>query len=427
MKDPDYSFGYHRYDFTEEYGVIVTFERFIEQRGEWHAYLTVEADLAYYGEMSNPHILFAKHNLSSDQARAQKCKRLEERIPLNGGWEAMLETACTRSLQERWAGGPMVKIGKLEQRTDSPYMLYPLVREEASTVLYGPGGTGKSYLSLYIAMLIQYSQNTGDLITKQSNVLYLDWESSVQDLNARLSALSKGIGMECEINYRNCWVPLVDDINTIQQICMEHDIGLIIVDAKAASIGGDINDARQTVAMFNALRSLGTTNLIIDHVSKESTQGPIGSVYNVNAARDVGEGRSSHGTDPSVLKLGLYHRKTNAGKLHSGFGIEFRFQDDAQQNIETVWVKYEESIQEDSELRRGLPMHEQIESALKGNFDYVNSELTYAAMTVDEIAEAIGAKPTSVQSRLSDSRFRGKLWQRSGPSSYEYIDRPERD
>ena len=68
MKDPDYSFGYHRYDFTEEYGVIVTFERFIEQRGEWHAYLTVEADLAYYGEMSNPHILFAQQNLASDQA-----------------------------------------------------------------------------------------------------------------------------------------------------------------------------------------------------------------------------------------------------------------------------------------------------------------------------------------------------------------------
>lgn len=420
------TFGFHDYDFTEEYGVNVRVERFVEQRGEWHAYLQINADPVVHPSLESPHVIFTKHNLSSSTARRGLCRTLETRIDLNGDWESVMELVCTRSLRHRWEGAPLEKIGQIPKRIDSPYLLYPIIREGAPTVLYGAGGTGKSYISLYMALLIQYGQNIGRMVTKQCNVLYMDWESNTADLNDRLSALAKGIGIpNAEVYYRNSYLPLVEDINEIQRIVAENEIGFVVVDAKAASIGGMINEAKQTVEMFNALRSLGVTSLIIDHVSKESTQGPIGSVYNVNAARDVWELRASQAANANTSKIGLYHRKTNAGRRHDAFGLEFTFKDDENEIIDSVLIS-ETDIAADPDTRKGLAMQDQITAVLRENIQYtMDGGHSYEPMTVDEIRIAIGSSNLdSVATRLSDRRFnsRSGRWQRTAPGKYAYLE-----
>ena len=183
----------------------------------------------------------------------------------------------------------MARIGQLPKRTEVPYLLYPVIRKGTPVILYGAGGIGKSYVSLFFAMLIQHNIQVGMLIPQQANCLILDFESGQDDMNERLSALGKGMGIEADLLYRYCHLPLNSDIDTISRLIHENDIGLVIVDSRGAAVGGQINEARETMEMYNALRSLNVTSLIIDHVSKESNSSPIGSIYNFNEARSIYE------------------------------------------------------------------------------------------------------------------------------------------
>ena len=415
------SFGLHTFDF-EEYGIHVTVDRFIETRGDWHGYIRIKGNTAVHPQLQGSHIIFHKINLSSGNSRKSLSRTLESRLELNGAWEEILEEVCTRSILRRWEGAPLKKIGRQERPSDAPYLLYPVIREGAPTVLYGEGGLGKSYCSLLFSILIQYGISMGKFAPKSGNVLYLDWESSESDLNARCAALSKGLGIDAELYYRNCWVPFIDDINTINTMVTENNIKLIIVDAKAAAIGGAINESQPTINLFNGLRSLGVTSLIIDHVSKESSRGPIGSVFNVNAARDVWELRATQQPASSSSKMFFYHRKTNSGRRHSPFGLHFRFEDDENQNIESVWVS-ETEVEADPDARKGLSIPEQIGAILKDSMQFdMSGGISYLPMSKEEIAEAIPqSNIKTITARLSDNRFNGVLWERVKGAAGLYI------
>ena len=287
-----------------------------------------------------------------------------------------------------------------------------MVRKNAPCLLFGPGGIGKSYLSLYISLLVQHNITISGLLPQQANVLYIDYESGDEDLNYRLAALSKGLGLEVELNYRYCHQPLVDDIVALGDMILENDIGMVIVDAKGAAVGGWINEARQTMDMFNSLRSLNVTSIIIDHVSKENADAPIGSIYNFNEARNIWEMRGSQNVDSDSMIVGLYHKKTNSGKLHKPFGLEFVFKDDEQGNIDTVYVN-EKDVAEDPVIRKGLTITAQIEYLLLNN---KNSNGQYIAMSPDEIARDLGLKKPDTETILSD--WEGKKSNTHGAALY---------
>lgn len=400
----------HEYDYNE-FGIKVKVTRLEQEKGDVKAYIKFDADLYKHPHLDNPHIMFTRHNLSSGTTRIRLGKDLETRLPLDH-WAGILEQVCSKSIDAFWQGSPIIKIGKQPKRKEIPYLLYPMVRKNAPCIIFGPGGIGKSYLSLYISLLVQHNITISGLLPQQANVLYLDYESGDEDLNDRLAALSKGLGLEVELNYRYCHQPLVDDIVALSDMILENDIGMVIVDAKGAAVGGWINEARQTMDMFNSLRSLNVTSIIIDHVSKENADAPIGSIYNFNEARNIWEMRGSQNVDSDSMIVGLYHKKTNSGKLHKPFGLEFVFKDDEQGNIDTVYVN-EKDVAEDPVIRKGLTITAQIEYLLLNN---KNSNGQYIAMSPDEIARDLGLKKPDTETILSD--WEGKKWNTHGAGLY---------
>ena len=415
-------FGYHQYNFPE-FGMTIKVDRFHESRHELSADVTIEADLGKHPNLVHPHVLLQRQNLSGGRAKQTLAKTLEERVAI-GEWDGIVELFCTRSIRTYRQGAAMVKIGKNPKREEVPYLLYPVIRKDAPCIIYGAGGIGKSYVSLYFALLVQYNLSVGRLAPQPANVLYLDWESGEEDLNDRLAALSKGLGIEAEINYRYCHQSLVDDIDTIASMIAAEDIDLVIVDAKGAAIGGLINEAKETIDMFNALRSLHVTSVIVDHVSKESAGGPIGSVYNLNEARNVWEMRASQAVGSDRSLMGLYHRKTNVGRRHDSFGLEFVFRDDEKANIDTVWVT-ERDPSEDEATRSGMDMWQQIEAFLRESIEVGNNgSFEYVPKTIEEVRAGIGwDNYDTVKTRLSDKKWNNHIWRRAEMGKYVYLER----
>ena len=64
--------------------------------------------------------------------------------------------------------------------------MFPFIRKNAINIIYGAGGSGKSYLSVFLGLLVQSGKSYAGLNPDQGNVLYLDWESEEKDLNERL-------------------------------------------------------------------------------------------------------------------------------------------------------------------------------------------------------------------------------------------------
>ena len=408
----------HEYDYNE-FGIKVKVTRLEQDKGDVKAYIKFDADLYKHPHLDNPHIMFTRHNLSSGTTRIRLGKDLETRLPLDH-WAGILEQVCSKSIDAFWQGSPIIKLGKQPKRKEIPYLLYPMVRKNAPCIIFGPGGIGKSYLSLYISLLVQHNITISGLLPQQANVLYLDYESGDEDLNDRLAALSKGLGLEVELNYRYRHQPLVDDIVALSDMILENDIGMVIVDAKGAAVGGWINEARQTMDMFNSLRSLNVTSIIIDHVSKENQDAPIGSIYNFNESRNIWKLRKTESNDPGTLILGLSNEKSNSGRKHPHMAMKFVFKDDEYGNVDTVWVS-ETEVEEHPDLMQDEPTPRRIQHLLRGNVD-MSTGLSMP-MSPDDIAQSLGIKKSTVQSRLSDGAYSGKpgWWARIGKGQFVYL------
>ena len=399
------SFGYHKYEFEDE-GIIVELKRFNTERHNLYAYVTVQVDLQKYPHMERKHILMERQNLSSGRSKNDLVKTLSSRIDLEN-WQGIVETVCYRSIQRHWEGADPILIGERPKRTEIPYLLYPVIRKDAPCILYGPSGIGKSYVTLYLSALVQHNISVGPFIPQQANVLYLDWESGEDDLNERLQALNKGLEIETQMYYRYCHLPMVDDTETIRQLIVEYDIGLIVVDSKGAAMGGNINEAKETMGLFNAIRSFGVTSLIIDHVAKEKNSGPIGSVYSVNEARNVWEMMANNSQtmgERGISRIGLYHRKTNVGKRYGDIGLEFGFTNDDNLIIDKVTVN-ECDVKDDPVTRKGASVVEQIIGVLKANISHdFDGTGHYQTMTSEEIAETLDIKLNTIRTRLAELR-----------------------
>ena len=414
----EHTFHLHKYEY-DEYGVTLKIDRMEDDKGAVKAYIEVTAHVEKFPGMEGSHITMGQQILSSIQGKKRLVEALHEDLPLPH-WKSIVEQVCTKTIKKFWEGAPVVTIGKQPKKTEAPYLLYPVVRQDAPCIIFGPGGIGKSYISLYFSMLVQHNLSVGSFIPKQANVLYLDYESGEDDLNARLAALSKGMGLDVELKYRYCHQSLANDVETLGTIIAEENIGLLIVDAKGAAVGGWINESRQTMSMYNALRSLNVTSIIIDHVSKENQDAPIGSIYNFNESRNIWKLRKTETNDPGTLVLGLSNEKSNSGRKHPNMAMKFVFKDDEHGNVDTVWVS-ETEVEEHPDLMQDEPTHRRIQHLLKGNVDM--STGLAIPMSPDDIAQSLGLKKSSITSRLSDGAYSGKpgWWARIGKGQFVYI------
>lgn len=317
--------------------------RIKRSRAELHGQIMVKTNIA--GVKTIDGIMhLAQFNLSSSGTRSTLAKYLESRTPGQVGkmdWLDGLETLCQRVIIAEEVGQPYIAVGTTPiAKVSSKFVIDPLVPANVTALLYGPGGSGKSVIALACALSIQ---NGRELIPGvppgiKGNVLYLDWETDGPVINERIQAIAAGANFtSVPITYRRCIRPLAEEAEEISNAVAERDIVFMVIDSAGMAMGtsGEYGDSNEsTLRLFDAIRHIGVSTQIVDHVSKQEMRSkgkvhgllPYGSVYKVNLARSAWEVRNGTSEDDETIRIALIHTKANDSRLKPQIGLEIDWQ-----------------------------------------------------------------------------------------------------
>lgn len=264
-------------------------------------------------------------NLSSTRARQMQAKYLAERSQAKElDWVGWLEELAQRVIAAERRGQPAVLLGDLPRPGPIETLEVdglPLLARHP-VILFGDGGTMKSYLALYIA---------GQLAKRGLRTGIFDWELCGEDHRDRLERL---LGEEMPpIHYVRCTRPLVFEVERLRRIVRDEALDYVIFDSMAFACDGPPEAAEVAGRYFQALRRLGSPgSLHIAHVSKSfegADQKPFGSVFWHNGARATWNVKLQE-TLPGETStaIALHNRKANLSGKRPSVGFEFKFDRD---------------------------------------------------------------------------------------------------
>ena len=324
--------------------------------GEINGQLSITTNIA--GVKTHNGVLHvANFNVMSSSARNTLAKLLQARTPQHPemDWFDGLEWLCQSVIMAETRGEVISEIGH-EPITppDQRWAVQPLVLRGRPSLLFGPGGVGKSLIALACALSVAAEREIipGLVPGLTGPVLYLDWETTPGVINDRIQAIAAGHGFKpVNMLYRRCIRPLADDAEELSMIVAERGVVMIVVDSAAYAMGAsrEYGDANESILrMHDAIRMIGVTSQIVDHVAKSEARGrggtatPYGSAYKTNAARISWEIRKA--TTVSGMAINLYHAKGNDTRDIPPFSINLDWED-----TKIVFRRGEVSVELDEE------------------------------------------------------------------------------
>ena len=314
----------------------------------------------------DPHLHQAKFNFSDSQPRQRLAKQLGE-VYEEAEWTDVLEQVCVYVLKYLRLGEPVKEIWSTDDIAKPQYLLYPIIEKGQPTIIFGDGGSGKSYFGLLIAVTVSlpWEDNPLGLIPSRPGhlPLYLDWEADENTLRYRLQKIVTGCELPAvNIHHRFCSLPLADDIERIRDMIGETKAEFLILDSLGAAAGGDLNTAECALRFLAALRQLKVTSFIIAHNSKDMTTNSksiFGSVFFRNGARLVDELKSCQEPGRAYLEMALFARKANNSGFHKPLGFRLDFEGESVKV--TSW-----DIRTTPELAEHLSLKTRIVTLLRG-------------------------------------------------------------
>jgi uncharacterized protein DUF3854 len=300
-------------------GIMFEVDRLRRERHELTGELCVRCDLpgarTYAGAL-----ITADFNFSSARGRTERAKSLAERAnTAELDWLALLEEFCQRVLAAERIGRPAIDLRELERPTveDALRIEGLSFPKRHPAILFGDGGSAKSYTGLYLA---------GRLVQQGFTVALFDWELAGEDHRDRLERLfGKAMPM---VYYARCERALVYEVDRLRRVVRERDIDYAVYDSIAFACDGPPESAEIASRYFRAVRQVGVGSLHIAHITKADggDQKPFGSAFWHNGARSTWYAQLSDSSpDGRTLEVGFFNRKSNLGRIcpAAGFKIEF--------------------------------------------------------------------------------------------------------
>lgn len=331
-------------------------------------------------------------NLAAPGTRRSHAKALEEVVSIP--WQDILEVAYRKLSEAMLEGEPAVLIRPAPKRS-YPFLVVGLLPEGMETLLWGPGGAGKSWLALALAYHIWKGEPfLGKQIIKPGKTLYLDWETNAEEFARRMGLiLGEGnlFNNEGFLCYKRLELPLIDSLDSLYGIITEFDPVFIVIDSMARAIGGGIMEEEAVSAFFSAVRSLGRTSLIIHHPTKAVlTQSKnsifYGSAYTMWLPRSVWKLETRMTLDGETIKGVLTQMKTNIGKKQPPIAFRMRIE---------PWELTPISMEE---VKPELPLRELITDALnKGKH------------SVKDLADILDRSPSVIRKELHRLKAKGMV------------------
>ncbi len=286
--------------------------------------------------------------------------------------------------------------------TKMSYLVEDFLPNGCISMIYGDGGQGKSYLALYLAILVASGKSFLSKTVKRGKVLYADFELSPELQRQRLEKTCKGLNIEPSLLSDNLHYLAPGSQDNVPTSLMElipaiknEGFDLIVIDSIGAALTGDPEAARDICKLFQQLRELGTV-LLLDHQAKKQKgdkardKTPFGSVYKTNLSRNVWHLSAIPEKGEDTLDCLLKNTKCNFSALSEDLGLSLRF-DNGMFKIEACEI--------DIKFLEHLGVKEQIIIAL--------SNLKEA--TAAEIAEGADLNLGTVKSKMSLLIKEGKV------------------
>ncbi len=379
--------GIHTFVWPEQFKVRVDRIQQSQSRGDIQAEVAVES--LRPGEVG--HITRARVNLLTTVGKNAVVRACKEKVP-DIEWLHLVDTAFEQVIRKAREGEPAVLLADVEASEAIDWRLYPILPEGLVAMLFGLGGSLKTYLAGYWAYLVALGLNGAE----PGNVLILDWESNKDDWSRRMKMIaeSMGHGEAPNIAHRFCALPLAQDIEEIQRMGADLGTDLYIIDSAMYACGGEPEKADPVLTLFRGVRALHKSTLIIGHVNNtEDTKRPYGNVAWWNSSRNLFQVQARQEAGSPAVDVGLYNRKTNVGQIMPpiGYGIEFH-QQASLRYTPGDWVKFSSaSVKDVPELAEHLPDADRVKNALANE----------GRSTAPHIAEATGIRENHVRAVLS--------------------------
>ena len=284
----------------------------------------------------------------------------------------------------------------------------PLARD-LPTIIYGPGGSGKSLLALSICQ---------QLAERGIKCLYIDWEFSGAEHRKRLGQLAGDDIPTDLLHYVRCASPLVVEVSRLASYVTRHDVRFCVFDSVAYAAGGRPEEAEHATAYMRAVSQIGVGSLHLAHAVKseehQESSGPFGSVFWANSARSLWmiKRAPGDGADDHTVEVALTHKKSNTGRLLAPLGLRLTFatRRTTIQNMDLA----------SSTLSTTLPLWQRMRALVAAH-----------PMTVEDIAVELDAQPKSVARAVQRMEiFRrggdGRIWLSSQLSTASAADDEDR-
>jgi hypothetical protein len=280
-------------------------------------------------------------NFSSEPTRARLAKQLHEKLQQEIEWKEVMDYLCQKVQQLARAGDGCIEIYPDEKITPAEQLLEGIIYKGVQNIIYGEKEVLKSTIVYMLGMcvVLPWHDNPLDLEVPKTGIkaLVLDWETDETLYRSCITRLQKGMDMPvCSMFYRRCALPLVDDLEAIQNHIETSKASLLIIDSLGAAAGGERGELKgaESALLFNsALRKIKTpsgpiTSLIIAQTRKgdEDTKKHIyGSVYFTYYARNIFELCRGEEDYQDTIHLALFHRFCNLGEKMRPMGIRAEF------------------------------------------------------------------------------------------------------
>jgi hypothetical protein len=334
-------------------------------------------------------------NLTSVSTRRGVGRAITDRVPSPKGeeldWSGLLDEFCIRVMLAERAGVEVEDVGERPDSIVPKWAFEPFVPHGSYGIVYGPGGLGKSILAVLLAVSVQSGRVLlGGLEPNVfGRVLYLDWETTAEEVDRRVKAVCKGAGVPpTSLKYRRGGGrTLADQVESIARQVDRDEVRFLVVDSATKAIGtsgeGPIEDAANRFS--SALDAIGISALVIDHIPKPKPGerrprggGPIGSVMKTNWARASWEMREARQTgEDQVVHLALYHDKTNTTHKRKPIGYSMTWTDEG--------IRWEKEEITREELVENLTVNDRIDRLLSDHPHTVKELATELDMAENQI------------------------------------------
>ena len=299
--------------------------RLDRRSGELSAELTV---------LGGPVLLHrARLNLASTRTRSELTNHLAKRMA-GPDWSDLLESATWQVIEAYRQGAPAFLLRDTEQPTAAGWAMKPILLARDPVILFGDGGSLKSYTSLAASIALQsgLAMTDGFEPARSFRVAYLDFEWNAWPHKRRLRALC-GPGQLPDILYVPCQTsgPLTHQVERLQRIFQESQIDYAVIDSVALACDGPPEEAQSALGFFQALSRLEVGSQLIAHTNREGdTSKPFGSAFWHNSARMTWYIKRQRANGSSSVDIALFNRKSNDGaQLEKPIGLRFHFSEDS--------------------------------------------------------------------------------------------------